>query len=257
MLIRKTVNIISIIAGILIVTAINFNKLPWWSLLVLGLLWLLITTYGVANIRSGYFLKSLNSNPKLTKKKIAITFDDGPDLNTLKILEVLNKYNVRGTFFCIGKQIEKHPDILKKIIQENHIIGNHTFTHDKFIDIYSTNKFTNEIKETDTIIEKFSKKKPLLFRPPYGITNPNIARAVRNTGHSVIGWNKRSFDTTIPSEKVILKRITKNLKGGDIILLHDTKIITVAVLEQLLLFLQRNNFTTVTIDELFSIQAYA
>ncbi|AXT53883.1 polysaccharide deacetylase family protein [Aquimarina sp. BL5] len=257
MLIRKIVNIISIIAGILIVTAIGFNKLPWWSLLVLGLLWFFITAYGVTNIRSGYFLKSLSSNPKLTEKKIAITFDDGPDFNTLKILEVLNKYNVKGTFFCIGKQIEKHPDILKKIIQENHIIGNHTFTHDKLIDIYSTNKFTNEIKETDTIIEKFSKKKPLLFRPPYGITNPNIARAVKKTGHTVIGWNKRSFDTTIPSEKVILKRITKNLKGGDVILLHDTKIITVAVLEQLLLFLQRNNFTTVTIDELFSIQAYA
>ncbi|WP_299254180.1 polysaccharide deacetylase family protein [uncultured Aquimarina sp.] len=239
------------------ITAISFNKFPWWSLLVLGFLWLLITAYGVTNIRSGYFLKSLSSNPKLPEKKIAITFDDGPDLNTLKILEVLNKYNVKGTFFCIGKQIEKHPDILKKIIQENHIIGNHTFTHDKLIDIYSTDKFTSEIKETDIIIEKFSKKKPLLFRPPYGITNPNIARAVKKTGHAVIGWNKRSFDTTIPSEKVILKRVTKNLKGGDIILLHDTKIITIAVLEQLLLFLQRNNFTTVTIDELFSIQAYA
>ncbi|WP_298538820.1 polysaccharide deacetylase family protein [uncultured Aquimarina sp.] len=257
MLIRKIVNIISSIAGILMVTAIYFNELPSWSLLVLAFLWLLITAYGVANIRSGYFLKSLNSNPTLTEKKIAITFDDGPDLNTLKILEVLNKYNVKGTFFCIGKQIEKYPDILKKIIQENHIVGNHTFSHDKLIDTYGTDKFIGEIQKTDTIIEKNSELKPLFFRPPYGITNPNIAKAVKKTGHTVIGWNKRSFDTTIPSEKVILQRITKNLKGGDIILLHDTKIITVAVLEQLLLFLQRNNFTTVTIDELFSIQAYA
>ncbi|WP_299439095.1 polysaccharide deacetylase family protein [uncultured Aquimarina sp.] len=257
MLIRKIVNITSTIAGVLMIAAVSFNKLPWWSLLVLAFLWLFITAYGVANIRSGYFLKSLNNNPKFTEKKIAITFDDGPDPNTLKILEVLNTYNVKGTFFCIGKQIEKYPDILLRIIEENHIIGNHTFTHDKLIDIYSTDKFTKEIEDADTIIEKISGKKPLLFRPPYGITNPKIARAVKKTGHSVIGWNKRSFDTTIPSEKVILKRITKNLKGGDVILLHDTKIITVAVLEQLLLFLQSNNFTTVTIDELFSIQAYA
>ncbi len=257
MLIRNIVNSISIIAGIFMITAISFNKFPWWSLLILAFLWLAITTYGVANIRSGYFLKSLSNNPNLKERKIAITFDDGPDLNTLKILDLLSKYNVRGTFFCIGKQIEKHPEILKKIIKNNHIIGNHTFSHDKLIDIYGTERFIKEIEAADTIIEKITGKKTMLFRPPYGITNPNIAKAVKKSGHFVIGWNKRSYDTTIPSERMILKRITKDLKSGDIILLHDTKKITVAVLEQLLLFLQSNNFTTVTIDELFSIPAYA
>ncbi|MHA7057011.1 polysaccharide deacetylase family protein [Aquimarina sp. M1] len=256
MLIRKIVNIISIIAGVLMISAVSFNKLPWWSLLVLAFLWLLITAYGVTNIRSGYFLRSLSGNPGVKGKKIAITFDDGPDVNTLKILKILDEYNVKGTFFCIGKQVEKHPEILKKIIDANHVIGNHTFSHDTMIDLYSTDRFIEEIEDTDEIIRKISEKTPLLFRPPYGITNPKIARAVKKTGHAVIGWNKRSFDTTIPSEKVILKRVTKNLKSGDVILLHDTKSITVTVLEQLLLFLQRNNFTTVTIDELFSIKAY-
>ncbi|SEK27692.1 Peptidoglycan/xylan/chitin deacetylase, PgdA/CDA1 family [Aquimarina amphilecti] len=257
MLIRNFVNIVFIVAGIVMITAISFNKLSVWSLIVLVFCWVLITTYGVLNIKAEYFLKSLNNNPNIKEKKVAITFDDGPDLNTLKILEVLDKYKVKGTFFCIGKQIETHPDIAKEIIKRNHVIGNHTHTHDKFIDIYSTNRFINEIEDADIAIQKISKKKPLLFRPPYGITNPNIARAVKKTGHTVIGWNKRSFDTTIPSEKVILKRITNNLKNGDVILLHDTKLITLSVLEQLLLFLQSNNYTTVTIDELFSIQAYA
>ncbi|MFD2561936.1 polysaccharide deacetylase family protein [Aquimarina rubra] len=256
MLVRHIINIVSVIAGVLLISAVSFNKLPWWSLLVLVFLWLLVTAYGVANIRSGYFLKSLNSNPDAEGKKIAITFDDGPDQNTLEILKVLDKYDVKGTFFCIGKQVEKHPEILNRIIEAKHIIGNHTFSHDKLIDLYGTDRFTEEIKDADEIIEKISGKRPLLFRPPYGITNPKIARAVKKTGHAVIGWNKRSFDTTIPSEKVILRRVTKNLKSGDVILLHDTKSITVTVLEQLLLFLQRNNFTTVTIDELFSIQAY-
>jgi len=257
MLIRKIVNSITVIAGIIMITVISFNKLPLWSLLVLFFLWFIITAYGVTNIRSGYFLKSLSSNPNMTGKKVAITFDDGPDPNTHKILEVLHRHNVKATFFCIGKQIEQYPEIVKKIIEEKHVIGNHTFTHDRLIDIYSGDKFIAEIEQTDAIIKKVSNKKPLLFRPPYGITNPNIARAVKKTGHTVIGWNKRSFDTTIPSEKILLKRVTKNLKGGDVILLHDTKIITVAVLEQLLLFLQSNNYTTVTIDELFSIPAYA
>ncbi len=257
MLIRNIVNIISVIAGSLMLAAIIFDKLPWWSLFVLILIWLLITGYGVANIRSGYFLKSLSNNSKINQRKIAITFDDGPDPNTLEVLKILDKYGVRCTFFCIGKQVEKYPEIVREITKKNHVIGNHTFSHDKLIDMYGTERFTNEIKDADRIIEKYTTRRPLLFRPPYGITNPNIAKAVKATGHTVIGWNKRSFDTTIPSEKVILRRITKNLKNGDVILLHDTKTITLSVLEQLLLFLQRNNFTTVTIDELFSIQAYA
>lgn len=257
MLIRNIVNIISVIAGLIMLVAIIFNKLPWWSLFVLIFIWLLITAYGVANIRSGYFLKSLSSNPKIDQRRIAITFDDGPDPNTLEVLKILDKYDAKCTFFCIGKQVEKHPDIVKEISKRDHVIGNHTFSHDKLIDMYGTERFANEINDADQVIEKYTAKKPLLFRPPYGITNPNIAKAVKATGHTVIGWNKRSFDTTIPSEKVILKRITKNLKNGDVILLHDTKTITLSVLEQLLLFLQRNNFTTITIDELFSIQAYA
>ncbi len=239
------------------ITAISFNKLPIWSLLVLLLLWFVITAYGVTQITSGYFLESLCSYPAIKEKKIAITFDDGPDESTLSILEVLEKYNVRSTFFCIGKQVDDYPHIVKKIIEKGHIIGNHTYSHSKLIDLYGTKKFVKEIIDADDSIKNTTGKIPLLFRPPYGVTNPNIAKAVKKTGHKVIGWNKRSFDTTIPSEKVILKRITKNLKPGDVILLHDTKMITVTVLEQLLLFLQKNNYTTVTIDELFSIQAYA
>jgi len=257
MLIRNLVNTISLIAGVLMSIAVVYYKLPAWSLVILLIVWLLITAYGVTQIRSGYFLKSLSNNPSIKEKKVAITFDDGPDHNTLDIIDILEKYNVKATFFCIGEQIDNHPEIAKKIIEKGHVIGNHTYTHSRFIDIFGTNKFTKEIEDANSSIKRVTGKVSLLFRPPYGITNPNIAKAVQRTGHKVIGWNKRSFDTTIPSEKVIFRRVTKNLKSGDVILLHDTKKITAAVLEQLLLFLQKNNFTTVTIDELFSIQAYA
>lgn len=257
MLIRTIVNAISTVAIFLAIVGMFYNVTPWWCILIVLLIWFLITAYGVVNIRSGYFLKSLSSNPLIKEKKIAITFDDGPSHNTLEILAVLQKFKVKGTFFCIGKQVEQYPDVTKKTIALGHVIGNHTYSHSQFIDVYSTEKFISEIERADAIIKKVSEKKTLLFRPPYGVTNPNIASAVEKTGHAVIGWNKRSFDTTIPSEKVVLKRITKNLKGGDVILLHDTKKITVTVLEQLLLFLERNKYTTVTIDELFSIQPYA
>ena len=86
MLIRRVINSISIITAVFLIIAVIFLGFSWWSLLILGLVWLLITTYGVTNIRSGYFLNSLSSNPNIKEKKIAITFDDGPNSNTIKIL---------------------------------------------------------------------------------------------------------------------------------------------------------------------------
>lgn len=254
---RLSVNILFTVLAVLTVIGWLNNKVSWWMLLVIGLGWFLITGYGVINIRSGYFLKALSFTKSNTTGAIAITFDDGPDRNTLAILDVLHKFNVKATFFCIGEQVEKHPDIAQKIIEAGHVIANHTQTHAQWIDLYGTKRFIEEIIAADRSIEKYTGKKPLLFRPPYGVTNPKIARAVKHTQHSVIGWNKRSFDTTIPSAQLILKRITKNLNSGDVILLHDTKEITVSVLEQLLLFVASNNLTPVTIDELFEIPAYA
>ncbi|WP_378187694.1 polysaccharide deacetylase family protein [Aquimarina sp. W85] len=254
---RLFINIVFSVFTMFLVIALYNNKASWWMLLVVAVGWLLITGYGVVNIRSGYFLTALTANKTNTTGVVAITFDDGPNTNTLAILDILQKFNVRATFFCIGKQVEKHPDIAKKIIEQGHIIANHTQTHAQWIDLYGTQRFIDEIVMADQIIEKYTGKIPLLFRPPYGVTNPQIARAVNYTQHKVIGWNKRSFDTTIPSANVILKKITKNLKSGDVILLHDTKLITVGVLEQLLLFIKTNNLTPVTIDELFEIPAYA
>ncbi|GAA3508333.1 polysaccharide deacetylase family protein [Aquimarina addita] len=216
----------------------------------------MITGYGVLVMKAQYFIRSYSNNPHISNKAVALTFDDGPNEHTVEILKILERYHAKGTFFCIGKQIKEHPEIFKQIIEKGHLVGNHTYGHSKYIDLYGVNRFVNEIRKTDQIIKEFSGKSTLLFRPPYGITNPTVAKALKITKHKVIGWNRRSFDTTIPSESVIFKKITSNLKNGDVILLHDTKKITAAVLEQLLLFLQQNNVTTVMIDELFSIQAY-
>ncbi len=96
-----------------------------------------------------------------------------------------------------------------------------------------------------------------LYRPAFGVTNPNIKRAVKATGMQTIGWSIRSLDTTKRSEASVLKRITKNISKGDIILLHDTSAKTIAVLEQLLLFLQKENLQSVTVDQLLKFDAYA
>ncbi|HSD15145.1 MAG TPA: polysaccharide deacetylase family protein [Flavobacterium sp.] len=233
-----------------------YIDLKWWSFLPFFVFWVGLTIFGSSNIKADYFVKSYCSNPAENNLKIAISFDDGPHPMTEKVLDLLKKYNAKATFFCIGSQIEKHPDIFKRIVSEGHTVGNHSYSHSNRFGFFSTQKVVEELIQTNAIIERFSGKKALYFRPPFGVTNPNIARAVAKTNHYVIGWNNRSLDTVIDDETKILERIKNRLAPGGIILLHDTSLKTVNVLEQLLLFLQSEKYECVTIDALLNLPAY-
>jgi len=211
---------------------------------------------GSSFIGSNYHIKSYCSNPLETEKKITLTFDDGPHEMTLEVLEVLKKYNAKATFFCIGKNIEAHPEILKKIVEEGHTVGNHSYSHAEFFDFYRKNKVIAEIEKTDVLIESIIGRKTKLFRPPYGVTNPSIRRALAVTKHKTIGWNIRSLDGVKKNEKYIFNRIVKRISPGGIVLLHDTSRQTVNVLEQLLQFLQNNNYSVVPLGELLKIKTY-
>ncbi len=256
MLVRRVVNTVFLICLLLIVFLIYQEGLSLWYMFVIAIVWLGITIYGVCNVDSQYFVKAYCNNSSSMQNEVAITFDDGPDINTLEILKVLKKYNAKATFFCIGKQVDKHPEIAKQIIADGHIIGNHTHSHSKFIDTYGPKKFAEEIHKADASIYKAIGKTPLLFRPPYGVTNPEIAKALKITKHYVIGWNKRSFDTSTSSLEKIYERITVKLKPGDVILLHDTQLHTVDILEQLLVYLEENKFKAIGVDEIFTLKPY-
>ena len=99
-------------------------------------------------------------------------------------------------------------------------------------------------------IERLSGKKPQLFRPPFGVTSPNLAKAIKKTKHTVIGWNIRSFDTALKNKDLVLKRIIKHIRPGSIILLHDTQPNTLYILEHLLLHLKQYKYETVTVNNL-------
>ena len=233
----------------------NYNMLPLWVFIIPITLWVIITGFGSAFVQSGYHIKTLNKSSATTGRKIAITFDDGPTSETLKVLDLLKRYNVKATFFCIGKQIKKYPEIFQKVINEGHTVGNHTFNHLPEMGFFSVAKILNELESTDVLIKQHASK-PLLFRPPYGVTNPNLAKAIKRTGHFVIGWNIRSLDAVIKDENKIFNRIKTRLAPGSIILLHDTSQKTVNVLEQLLILLQEQNYEAVTVNELLNIPAY-
>lgn len=231
------------------------TEVKWWMFGLVIFVWLSITIWGAFDIRSNYFVRTYCQG-KTTKKEIALTFDDGPTPVTENILNILQQNNVKATFFCIGKQIEKHPDIFKRIILEGHLVGNHSYSHDRRMGFFSTRTVVEDIKKNDEVIQTFSGKKALFFRPPFGVTNPKIASAIVQTGHHVIGWNNRSLDAVITDESLILKRVTNKISPGGIILFHDTSIKTFNVLEQLLLSLHNKNYRVTPLDELLNLKAY-
>jgi peptidoglycan/xylan/chitin deacetylase (PgdA/CDA1 family) len=206
-----------------------------------------VVVWGSFDIGLGYFVNSITH--KRTKiKEVALTFDDGPTEFTPKFLDILQENNIKATFFCIGKQIEKHPEIFQRIIAEGHTIGNHTYSHCNQTGFLSASKMVEEIEKCDEVMLKTGNLKTRLYRPPFGVTNPNIAKAIKQTGKKSIGWNVRSLDTITEDENRIYRKVTKGLKPGSIILLHDTSEKTYHVLVNLLVFLEREKYSTFTIE---------
>lgn len=256
MITHKNISLFFLFLLLLLVLMNFYTAISWIWFIAIVLIWLGINAFGSARISSDYHVKAFCNNPLEMDKKIAITFDDGPTVFTLEILKLLKKHNVKATFFCIGKNIEAHPEILKQIIAEGHLVGNHSYSHSPFFDFYNARKIREEIEKTDLLLEKYTSKKIKFFRPPYGVTTPSIRRALEKTKHKVIGWNIRSLDGGTKNQELILNRIIKRVSPGGIVLLHDTASHSVLVLEQFLQFLQQNNYKVISTEELLNLNAY-
>ncbi|MCK5170454.1 MAG: polysaccharide deacetylase family protein [Bacteroidales bacterium] len=241
----------------IIVLILVYLFLPWKGIffIIISILFLIHLVYCSANICSQAYIKTL-CKIKTSEKKIAITFDDGPDSKiTPKVLEILDEYNAKATFFCIGKNIENNKDLLKLIDEKGHLTGNHTWSHDRWFDLFSSKKMKSEIEKTSDLIFEIISKKPKLFRPPYGVTNPVLKRALKNINFHTIGWSIRSFDTINSPEKT-LKRIKNKLSPGDIILFHDNREHIIEILKSFLEYTNNQGYQIVRLDKLLNIEAY-
>jgi peptidoglycan-N-acetylglucosamine deacetylase len=252
----KLIKFIFGIAAAIAVVLFFLDIWPIWVFLLIGILYIVLILVLSTNVQLNYFVKAYNKNRDFPEKAVAISFDDGPVPNTLHILDILDKYRAKAAFFCIGENIEKHPEIFREILKRGHIVGNHTFSHTRKMGFLKTETILSEIKLCDEIAEETGGVKMNLFRPPFGIINPKTKRALQKTGHKVMGWNKRPYDAVTKSPDLIIARITKNLKKGDLILLHDNMPNTAPILEQLLVILEQRKFRTVRPDKLFDIHAY-
>ena len=253
MLNYRNTSIVLLIFGITFFGAglYNYNE---FVIIYFGLiaLYFLLIILGASNIRMNYFLKAFNKGDT-NVAKVSLTFDDGPNEETTpEILNILKKHKIKAAFFCIGKNVEKNKSLLKRINDEGHIIGNHSWSHSYFFDFYLPAKMVSDIKKTDKIIEGLTDRKNNLFRPPYGVTNPFLARALKKTGHKVIGWSLKTFDTT-KSEKKILSKLENKLKNGDIVLLHDTNKKVANILEKAIDSIKKSGKEIVGLDELLDI----
>ena len=256
MLKHKKIVLFCVAVVLVLFTLTFFTAVHWTFFLLLFLVWLGLTTWGSFDIRLNYFTTAYSSKPNATTKEIALTFDDGPHEMTEKVLDLLNQFNVKATFFCIGKQIENNPELFKRIITDGHLVGNHSYSHSENFGFFSSQKVVDEITKTTKLVHQLSGLKMNFFRPPFGVTNPMIAKAISTTKHHVIGWNIRSLDTVYENENTIFERVKSKIKPGGIILLHDTSQKSVNVLERLLLFLKSENYSIVSVDELLNLSAY-
>ncbi|HAN18033.1 MAG TPA: polysaccharide deacetylase family protein [Bacteroidales bacterium] len=241
----------------IIVIILVYLFLPWKGIFFIFITLLLFThlVYSALSICSNLYVKS-RCKGNNSEKKIALTFDDGPDAEiTSEILGLLDQYNAKATFFCTGKSIEKNRELLKDIDKRGHAIGNHTYSHSYGKNMFSAKRLKDDIQNNQDLIYETIGKKVKLFRPPFGVTNPPIAKAIKNFNFIVIGWSLRSFDTIHKPEQVIQK-VIKKVKPGDIILFHDNRLNTIEILKTVLEFLQSKNYGMVRVDELLNIAAY-
>ncbi len=246
----KTTNILFIILflALCILRCFIFVNIIFFILLLVEYLLLLI--YGSIFINSNFYIKTICSITN-DNKEIAITFDDGPVKEiTPLILDVLKEFDIKAAFFCIGNNIVNNKSILKQIDNEGHIIGNHSFSHSNYFDFFSSKKMTEELIKTEDIIFQTIGKKVTYFRPPYGVTNPALKKAVNKMNYTVIGWSLRSFDTKYKDPAKILSRVTKKLKSGDIILFHDINPEIINVLRSFIKYALSNNYKFVRLDKL-------
>lgn len=231
--------------------------LPWYVYFIAFIIYSFIIFYGCYYVGSNFFIKVICA-AKTDKKEIAISFDDGPAENyTRDILQLLEQEQVKATFFCIGHRIKGNEKILQQIIDDGHTIGNHSYSHHFWFDMFSSNKMLIDLKQMDAEVVRVTGRHPKLFRPPYGVTNPNLAKAINSGNYTPVGWSVRSLDTVIKDKGKLLERISQSINPGAVFLFHDTSETTVQVLPDFFKEVKKKGYEIIPLDKLLHLKAYA
>jgi peptidoglycan-N-acetylglucosamine deacetylase len=184
-------------------------------------------------------------------KVVALTFDDGPHPQiTKQILDTLDRYNAKATFFMVGEHVRYFPQTVQDVFKRGHEIGNHTWNHSDLTEL-KEEEIEKEISSTNEAIQQIIGKKPAVFRPPYGSLTDSIRKQIDMT---IALWSADTFDWKYKDEDLILEELSNKVHNRAIVLMHDIYPSTADSLEEILKYLKEEGYTFVTVSELFALE---
>jgi peptidoglycan/xylan/chitin deacetylase (PgdA/CDA1 family) len=192
------------------------------------------------------------------RNEVSLTFDDGPDPEvTPRVLDLLDRYGMRASFFCVGDKAAAHPEVAREIARRGHGIENHSRGHSWAFAFYGLARLKREIETAQSLIADAAGRAPAYFRAPMGLRSPLLDPVLARCGLQYVSWTRRGFDGALSDPERVLRRLTSDLAAGDILLLHDSGDIrtpdgtpvVLAVLPRLLQRLESLGLTSVTLAD--------
>ena len=202
----------------------------------------------VESVRESTFYKFYRGNPN--RKEIALTFDDGPHVNsTPKLLETLKQYHVKATFFIVGSRAAEHPELVEEEALAGHCLANHTYHHDRLTKVPNA-AVPSEITTCTDLIKKITGQTTHYFRPPGGTFDRKVTDIAQSLGYLTILWTVNTGDFETQDSNLIAQRALRHIENGSIILFHDRGMPTILALQQIIPELKNQGYRFVTIDEM-------
>ncbi len=223
----------------------------------IGLILIMAGLFRLAKMRDFQVMGKLVHRVQTSSKRVALTFDDGPDpRNTPQLLDVLDAHGAKATFFAVGLQLQKHPQLARSVLERGHELANHSFSHPRMV-LRSPSFIRDELDRTDALIRRAGAKGPILFRAPYGKKLFALPWVLARSGRINVLFDvvPEPGDYTRPPPKKLVESVMAQLKPGSIVVLHDgggPRAETVEAVRRLLPMLQARGYAMVTVSQLMS-----
>ncbi len=169
------------------------------------------------------------------RREICLTFDDGPEPDvTPRVLELLDRFQAKASFFCIGEKAAAHPELVREIVRRGHSVENHSYHHSLAFAFFGTSRLKREVESAQQTLTFLAGRPPAFFRAPVGVRSPFLDLVLSAAALRYASWTRRGLDTLSRDPQRILRRLTRGLAAGDVLLLHDSTPVVLVVLPALL-----------------------
>lgn len=233
----------------------RLERLSVWRTIPVAALAILFAAFAAMNTDMGVMAAVTTRelpvyNVDTEEKVVAISFDAAwGRANTEGILEILDRYGVKTTFFLVGFWAEAHPDLVAQLVSRGHEIGNHSATH-PHMSQQTAAQIREELRKTSDLVQSITGQPTTLFRPPYGEYNDTVVRVSREEGYECVQWNVDSLDWKNISAQDMISRCTKNLSPGDIVLFHNDSKYILEALPAILEYYQQAGYNIIPVSQI-------